>query len=80
MPKDNIKQTRVFVVIGSLNIIELSSEKTIVPMLNPIRRDGHSWPSNATTRLLTEYMNMIDIGIPIDTVSQKLFFSTSNLS
>jgi hypothetical protein len=67
-------------VIGSSNIIELRSEKTIVPMLKPISRDGHNWPSKAVTRLLTEYINMIDIGIPIDTVSQKLFFNKSNLS
>ena len=70
MEKYNIKHTNVFVVIGSLKIPQLKAVKTIAPMLNPINLDGHIWPSNAVIIFFTEYINTIDMGIPISTVNQ----------
>ena len=70
MEKDNIKHTNVFVVMGSLKIPQLKAVKTIAPMLNPISLDGHICPSNAIIIFFTEYINTIDMGIPIRTVNQ----------
>jgi hypothetical protein len=70
MEKDNIKHTNVFVVMGSLKIPQLKAVKTIAPMLNPISLDGHICPSNAIIIFFTEYINTIDMGIPISTVNQ----------
>lgn len=66
----NPKQIIVFIVNGSLNTDQLNQLNTIAPIENPIKRDGHICPSNAITMFLTEYINNIEIGIPINTVSQ----------
>jgi hypothetical protein len=70
MATANPKQINVFVVNGSLNNNQLNQLNTIAPIENPIKREGHICPSNAIIMFLTEYMNNIEIGMPINTVSQ----------
>ena len=70
MENDNIKQIIVFMVRGSLNIVQLKYVNTMAPMENPIKREGHISPPYANTIFLTEYINNIDTGIPIKTNNQ----------
>jgi hypothetical protein len=44
MENDKIKQIIVFIVKGSPNKAQLKYVKTIVPMENPINREGHISP------------------------------------
>jgi hypothetical protein len=66
----NNKHIDVLAVTGSRNRAYDIMIKTIVPMEKPMRRDGHICPLKAVTIFLTEYINSIDMGIPIRTTSQ----------
>ena len=50
----NIKQINVLSDIFSLNNTELNVVKIIIPIPNPINRDGHSSPLAYLTKLSTD--------------------------
>ena len=62
---DKPKQSRVFVVSGSLNQDQDITVNTIAPIANPNRRDGHNCPSKCTTKYFTDCMYSNDSGMPI---------------
>ena len=66
----NARQTYVLVVNGSLNMDQLNHVNTMAPIEKPINLEGHICPSKAKTIFFTEYMNNIDIGMPINTFNQ----------
>jgi hypothetical protein len=60
----------VLAVTGSRKRVYDIMINTVVPMENPMRRDGHICPLKAVIMFLTEYIKSIDIGIPIRTTNQ----------
>jgi len=66
----NTKHINVLVVTGSRKRAYDIIINTVVPMEKPIRREGHIWPLKKVIMFLTEYINNIDMGIPIRTTNQ----------
>ena len=66
----NNKHIAVLAVIGSRKRAYDIVVNTMVPMEKPMRRDGHICPSKNDIMFLTEYINNIDMGIPIRTTNQ----------
>ena len=51
------------IVNGSLKNIQVNIENTIIPIENPINREGYIFPSNASTKAVTGFMYKNVIGI-----------------
>lgn len=51
------RQAAVFDVIGSFKIVQERTVNDIAPNANPIKRPGHTCPSNANAQYFTNLIN-----------------------